>query len=105
LTLPISDSLSAATSCSESRSLSTANAEPEDPEPEDPEPDGLDESPFALEAAVLERLEEAPVALALEPEDPEPLAELVLEALLVPCALTLSPTSPASETIVPVLGA
>ena len=79
MTLPISDSLSAAMSCIEARSLSTANAELVELEPEE-----LDELPVALEAPVLDRPEEVPVALALDPEEPDPLEALALVALVVP---------------------
>jgi hypothetical protein len=73
-------------------------------------PEELEEPPVALDdPAAAERPEEeeeeAPVVLAPDPEDPEPLEELALDALVVPWAETLSPTSPVSETIVPVFGA
>ncbi len=52
--------------------------------------------------------EEAPKADAaeeLDPEPEEPDPDALEEALVVPLAETASPTSPASETIVPVMGA
>jgi hypothetical protein len=92
LTLPISDSLNATTSCIELRSLRTANEE-------------LEEPPVLLEA--LEPVAERPVAEA--PAAPvelavDPLDEL-LDALVVPLPETTSPTWPESETIVPLSGA
>ena len=93
-TLPISDSLSATTSCIELRSLSTANdelAELEDPV-----------DPVELLDPVADRLAEAPVApVALDPLD----ELLALDALVVPLAETTSPTWPESETMVPLSGA
>ena len=100
-TLPISDSLKGTTSCIEERSLSTANAEldepvePEPDEPEDPEED----------AAAPERAEEEALLApdALDPDEPE--EPPALEARVVPLADTTSPSSPESETIVPLSGA
>jgi hypothetical protein len=93
LTLPISDSLSGTTSFISLRSLSTANELLE--EPDEPELDELLEEPPA--PAVL-----APVA---EPLPDEELLSEELDALLVPPPETVSPTSPESETIVPLSGA
>jgi hypothetical protein len=96
--LPISDSLSATTSCIEERSLSTAKAELEvleEPEPEDEEEDAA----LPAERAVVA---EPP---AVELPDPEELEELLFEALVVPLPDTTSPTCPESETIVPLSGA
>jgi hypothetical protein len=93
LTLPISDSLNATTSCIELRSLRTANEE-------------LEESPELLEA--LEPVAERPVAAPAAPVElaADPLEELpVLEALVVPLPDTTSPSWPESETIVPLSGA
>ena len=106
LTLPISDSLSGTTSCIELRSLRTANAVLAELDPPE-EPDALEEPEELDEPAPERPEEEAPVPDPddADPEDPDPLEEPALEALVVPCAETSSPTSPVSETIVPVLGA
>jgi hypothetical protein len=81
--LPISDSLSGTTSCIELRSLRTAKAELDELE----EPDELDE-PEELERPLDEEAPAAPAVL-----DPDPLEELLLlEALVVPLADTVSPT-------------
>jgi hypothetical protein len=87
--LPISDSLSATTTCIEDRSLSTAND------------DELDEP--------VEELEE-PVEAPPSAEAPVPVEELLLElreldAFVVPLADAVSPTSPDKLTIVPFCGA
>jgi hypothetical protein len=95
--LPISDSLSATTSCIEDRSLRTANAELEELDEEEDDLEELDE-PLAPPSA------EAPVAAA-PVSAPDPLEELLLEALVVPLGETTSPTWPVSETIVPSSGA
>jgi len=78
----------------------TANdelAEPELDEPDEPEEPPLDEAPAP---------DLAPADAPDDP-DPEPLDEppLLLVALVVPVPETLSPTSPDSETIVPLVGA
>jgi hypothetical protein len=84
--LTTSDSLSGTTSCIEERSLSTAKELEElEPDPEEPDP----EAPVAAE--------EAPNADAAEddepePDDPDP--EELEEPLVVPLAVTASPTSP-----------
>jgi hypothetical protein len=94
-TFPTSDSLSGTTSSIEPRSLSTANEELEE----------LDDEPEELEA---------PAAAPAEPpgelaDDPPPeellLPALLLDALVVPVADTVSPTSPDSAAIVPLSGA
>jgi len=93
LTLPISDSLNATTSCIELRSLRTAKEE-------------LEESPELLD--VLEPVAGRPVAALAAPVElaADPLEELpVLEALVVPLPDTTSPSWPESETIVPLSGA
>ena len=96
LTLPTSDSLRGATSCIELRSLRTAKEVLEDPEVPDPlEPVEAPAPP-------------APAALAPTAEDPDPEAPEEApaeEALVVPFADTASPTSPESETSVPLWGA
>jgi hypothetical protein len=76
------------------RSLSTANAELEEPV----ELDALD-APVVERPAALVAL--APVALAPDPVE----ALLELEDLVVPPPDTTSPTWPESETIVPFSGA
>lgn len=85
-TLPISDSLSPTTSCIELRLLITAKDELEEL---------LDDSAELLgdELLLVGEVEE----LLLE--------ELLLDALVVPVAETVSPTSPESVTIVPSSGA
>jgi hypothetical protein len=77
------------------RSLRTAKAELVlEPEPVEEE----------LEAVAARVLVAAPApAVVLEPVPVE--EELPVEALLVPPPETVSPTSPESETIVPLLGA
>lgn len=86
-TLPISDSLSGTTSCIELRLLITAKEELEEL---------LDDSAELLgdEALLVGEAE----ALLLE-------ELLALDALVVPVAETVSPTSPESVTIVPSSGA
>lgn len=97
LTLPISASLRATTSCIELRSLSTAKAELEDPV--DPV------AALVLAVPAAERPVEA-APLAADALDPEPVAELPeLDALVVPLPETTSPTCPDRETIVPLCGA
>ena len=92
-TLTTSDSERGTTSCIEERSLSTAKEELEEPEPELEEP-----VPEAAEAAPkADAAEEDPVPEESEPDPVEP--------LVVPLAETASPTSPESETMVPVAGA
>ena len=102
LTLPISDSLSGTTSCIEVRSLSTANAELEEPEAEEP-PVAL-EDPVAAERPE-EAAAEAPVALVPAPRIPIRWRSCALEALVVPLAETTFADLPESETIVPSSGA
>jgi hypothetical protein len=97
LTWPISDSLSATTSCIEERSLSTAKAELEELEEPEPEEDEEEVPPVERPVAAEEPVAELP--------DPEELEELLLEALVVPLPETTSPTCPESETIVPLCGA
>ena len=98
VTLPISDSLSGTTSSIVDRSLRTAKAdELFEVEAELEDVFELEEpTPVSAERTV----EEPPVD-----DDPLPLVEELLLPLLVPPPETVSPTSPLSETIVPLLGA
>ena len=84
-TLPISDSLSGTTSCIEERSLRTANAELEELDEEEVGFGGARGARGAASA-------EAPPVAAAPVLDPDPLEELLLEALVVPLAVTTSPT-------------
>ena len=84
--MPISDSLSGTTSCIELRLLITAKEELEEL---------LDDS--------VELLGDEPPLLGAAEE--LLLDELLLDALVVPVAETVSPTSPESVTIVPSSGA
>ncbi len=96
MTLPTSDSLSGTTSFIALRSLSTANEELDEPvEPEEDEADEL-APPVAADPRPL-----APVVPSLLPDE----ACDALDARLVPPPETVSPTSPESETIVPLSGA
>jgi hypothetical protein len=80
--LPTSDSLSGAISCIELRSLRTANEELDELAEED--------ELAAEEPPVAERpVAAAPVPVELEPD---PLAELLLDPLVVPLPETTSPT-------------
>jgi hypothetical protein len=92
-TFPTSDSLSGTTSSIEPRSLSTANEELEE----------LDDEPEELEVPGPAAVE--PVAELADDPPPEELALLLLDALVVPVADTVSPTSPDSAAIVPLSGA
>ena len=96
-TLPISDSLNATTSCSDSRSLRTANAD----EPEDEPWPELEEAAADDEPPADDFTPPAP------PVDEPPLDELpvLAAAFVVPVPETVSPTSPESVTIVPLVGA